>query len=100
MNTKILRNYLHIETIKDLKEVKNPLDNFLVSVVKDKDFQLNKFFYKNIGKNCEWVDRLIWTDINWMDHLNDERLFTYILKDNEQMAGYFELIYEKEKKRV
>ena len=97
MSTKILRNYLHIETIKDLKEVKNPLDNFLVSVVKDKDFQLNKFFYKNIGKNCEWVDRLIWTDINWMDHLNDERLFTYILKDNEQMAGYFELIYEKKK---
>ena len=96
MKTKILRNYLHIESIKDLKEVKNPLNNFLVSVVKDKDFQLNKFFYKNIGKNCQWVDRLIWTDLNWSDFISNEKLSTFILRDKEEIAGYFELLFNKE----
>ena len=31
------------------------------------DFQLNKFFYKNVGKKHHWVDRLVWTEKQWID---------------------------------
>ena len=95
MTEKIYRSYLEIRSLGELKEVKKPLENYLVELADPKDFQLNKFFYKNIGKNCQWVDRLIWSDLNWIDYVSNKNLFTYILKDQDEIAGYFELILNK-----
>jgi len=95
---KIFRNYLEIKSLEDFKEVKKLPEDCSVKLVNPKDFQLNKFFYKNIGKNCHWVDRLIWTDLDWTRYVSDENLFTYILKHKNEIAGYFELIYSKDKK--
>ena len=64
MTEKIFRNYLEIKSHKDFRVVKKPSENYSVKLVEPKNFQLNKFFYKNIGKNCQWVDRLVWTDLN------------------------------------
>ena len=50
MKKKILRNYLEIKSLNDLKEVVKPSDNLKVEVAKTNDFQLNKFLYKQIGK--------------------------------------------------
>jgi len=97
---KIFRNYLEIKSQKDFKEVKIPSQNSSVELVKPKDFQLNKFFYKNIGKNCQWVDRLIWTDLNWIEYISSENLFTYILKEKNEIAGYFELLFNKNNKEA
>ena len=93
MKEKIFRNYLELKSFKDFKEVKKPSEDYSVELVDKKDFQLNKFFYKNIGKNCHWIDRLVWTDINWIQYVSDEKLFTYILKEKNEIAGYFELIF-------
>ena len=89
MTEKIFRNYLEIKPHDDFKTVDKPSDNYNVELIDKKDFQLNKFFYKNIGKNYEWVDRLIWTDLNWMDYISNEKLSTYILRDKEELVGYF-----------
>ena len=93
MIKKIFRNYLEIKSFKDFKEVKNLSDNYYLQLNDSKDFQLNKFFYKNIGKNCKWVDRLVWTDQNWIDYVSDNKLSTYILKDKNELVGFFELIF-------
>ena len=100
MKEKIFRNYLEIKSLEDFKEVKKPSEDCSVKLVNPKDFQLNKFFYKNIGKNCHWVDRLIWTDLDWTRYVSDENLFTYILKHKNEIAGYFELISSKDKKEA
>ena len=92
MKDKIFRNYLEIKSYKDFKKVEKPSENYSVELVNPKDFLLNKFFYKNIGKNCQWVDRLVWTDLNWIEYISNERLFTYILKDKDEIGGYFELL--------
>ena len=92
MKEKIFRNYLELNSLNELNEVKSPLKDYFVTLVDPIDFQLNKFFYKNIGKNCQWVDRLIWSDLNWIDYVSNKNLFTYILKDQEEIAGYFELL--------
>ena len=86
--------------MKDFKEVKKPSEDYSVELVEPKDFQLNKFFYKNIGKNCHWIDRLVWTDINWIKYVSDEKLFTYILKEKNEIAGYFELIFNEDIKEA
>ena len=100
MTKKIFRNYLEIKFQEDLVKVKKPSENYSVKLVEPKDFQLNKFFYKKIGKNCQWIDRLTWSDINWINYISEEKLFTYILKDKDELAGYFELLFNKNTKEA
>ena len=100
MTEKIFRNYLELKSIEDFKEVQKPLEDCSIELVDPKDFQLNKFFYKNIGKNCQWVDRLVWTDLNWTKYVSNERLFTYVLKNKEEIVGYFELLFNKDTKEA
>ena len=100
MIEKIYRKYLEIESLEDFNEVKGLSENNSVDLVKPNDFQLNKFFYKNIGKNCEWVDRLIWTDLNWMDYVSNKKISTYILIDKDELAGYFEILFDSNTKET
>ena len=92
MNKKIQRNYLEITSISDLNESSVLTDGYSVQIIEQEDFQLNKFFYKNVGKNHHWIDRLIWTEKKWIEYVSDEKVKTYVLKKENELAGYFELI--------
>ena len=96
LTEKIYRKYLEITSLDELKEVKKPSNNYSVNLLNPKDLQLNKFLYKNIGKNYRWIDRLVWTDSKWIEYISDKKLFTYILKDNKEIVGYFELIFNQD----
>ena len=100
MTEKIFRNYLEIKNQKDFKKVEKPSESYSVKMADPKDFQLNKFFYKNIGKNCQWIDRLVWTDLNWSDYVSNKKLSTYVLKDNDEIAGYYERLFNIENKET
>ena len=100
VNKKIERNYLEINSIKELNESGIISKKYSVQLVEPADFQLNKFFYKNIGKKHHWVDRLTWDDKQWISYVNNSDLRTYVLKDEEEFAGYFELILHKDSKEV
>ncbi len=95
MTNQIERNYLEIKSLSNLVEAKKPLDNLLLQKVDPPDFQLNKFFYKEIGKKHRWVDRLVWSDKNWNDYLNTAGISTFILKYDKDLVGFFEQIYHK-----
>ena len=92
MNKKVDRNYLEIQSLDDLVGSKNPSDEFTIEFIDPPDFQLNKFFYKNIGKKHHWVDRLIWADKQWIDYINDKKVKTFVLKKKNDLVGYYELI--------
>ena len=96
MNKKVERNYLEINSVEDLNEPKLNNEEIFIDLLEPVDFQLNKFFYKNIGKDHNWVDRLIWTDKQWINYVSDKKVKTYILKYKNDLAGYFELILNKE----
>ena len=100
MNKKVERNYLEINFLKDLKDVPLFLKKFSIALVDPADFQLNKFFYKNIGKNHHWVDRLVWNEKQWIDYVSDKKVKTYVLKNKKNFAGYFELIFHPDKNEV
>ena len=100
MTQEVQRNYLEINSIQDLNEVNKPNGDYSLNLLEPINFQLNKFFYKNIGKNCHWVDRLVWTDLNWIEYVSNKNLFTYILKEKAEVAGYFELLFSKENKEA
>ena len=100
MNKKIQRNYLEINSLTDLKDSKISPEGYVVHLVQPSDFQLNKFFYKNIGKKHHWVDRLTWTEKQWTEYISNKKIKTYVLKHNEELAGYFELIIHDDKNEV
>ena len=100
MTQEVKRNYLEINSLQDLNEVKQPLENFSLNLLNPINFQLNKFFYKNIGKNHKWIDRLVWTESKWIDYVSNEKVKTYVFKHRDNLVGYFELIFHLEKKET
>ena len=100
MTQKVQRNYLEINSIQNLIEATKPDENYSLSLLEPTDFQLNKFFYKNIGKKHKWVDRLVWTEAQWIDYVSSKKVSTHILKFKSNLAGFFELISHEEKKEI
>ena len=100
MIKKVERNYLEINSLEDLRESKSPLDLFSIKIANPSDFQLNKFFYKNIGKNHHWVDRLVWSDKQWIEYTSSKKVKTYFLKKDIDLAGFFELILHQEENEI
>ena len=96
----VIRNYLEIKSLKDLLEVSKPTKKCQVFLVDPVDFQLNKFFYKQIGRKHNWVDRLVWEDKKWIDYINNPNIQTYVLKQEEDLIGYFELIFCEKKQEI
>ena len=100
MTKEVKRNYLEINSLEDLHERSKPSDDYSLNLLDPINFQLNKFFYKNIGKKHKWVDRLIWTEEQWIDYVSSNKVKTFILKYKNDLVGFFELIYHEEKKEI
>ena len=90
---KIIRNYLEIKSLNNLSEIVKPSKSVEISYLEKFDFQLNKFFYKNVGKKHSWTDRLTWSERDWIKYSSDPKIETYILKVKDDFAGFFELIF-------
>ena len=100
MTEEVKRSYLEINSLTDLQESEQPSEDYMVDLIEPTDFQLNKFFYKNIGKKHKWVDRLIWTEDQWTKHVSNKNVKTFVLKNKKDLVGFFELIIHYEKKEV
>ncbi len=100
MNKKVERNYLEINSVKDLRNVEAHSNKYIVQLIQKPNFQINKFFYKNVGKKHHWVDRLSWTEKQWTEYTSSEKVQTFVLKENEDLAGYFEIIFHSEHNEV
>lgn len=59
--------------------------------VEPPDARLSRSLYENVGRDWNWVDRLAWTDEEWMAYLSQPGIQTWVLFVEGQPAGYFEL---------
>mgnify|MGYP001278683658 CR=1 FL=1 len=89
---KINRYYLEINSLSNLNEVKSPDLNLTIEKVSPPNIEISKFFYKNIGKNHRWIDRLAWDNLKWTSYLENKNVHTYILKLKDDLVGYFETV--------
>ena len=97
MIEEVERNYLEINSIQDLIEVAKPDDDYSLNLLVPNNFQLNKFFYKEIGKNHKWIDRLSWSEEKWISYVSSENVQTYVFKFKDDLVGFFELIFHSDK---
>ena len=98
MINRVERNYLEINSLKDLNYSKKPSENCNLKLIDPPDFQINKFFYKQIGKDHRWIDRLVWNDQQWIQYLENSKVKTYVIQDKEELIGYCEKIFHYDKK--
>ena len=89
----IIRSYLHISSKNDLIKSSCKEKNLEVYLEKKPTPELCKFFYKEVGKDFFWKDRLRWSDQEWLSYINNDFFKLYILKYNNKLAGYYELLY-------
>ena len=92
---KVERYYLEINSLQSLKKVDSPDQKLLLEKVNPPNIEINKFFYKNIGKNHRWIDRLVWDNLKWTSYLNNKNVHTYVLKLDKEFVGYFEVISDQ-----
>ena len=97
MTKEVKRNYLEIHSIDDLKEGEKPSEDYSLSLITPINFQLNKFFYKKIGKKHQWVDRLSWPEEKWINYVSNKSVRSYVFKFKDDLVGFFELIFHPEK---
>ena len=100
MSQEVKRNYLEINSLQDLKEGNKPSENYSLSLIDPVNFQLNKFFYKSIGKNHKWVDRLTWSEEKWISYVSSINVQSFVFKNKDDLVGFFELIFHPEKKET
>ena len=87
---KVKRYFLELK-LEDYRDLSKKLSSeFVIELDEKKDFTINKFFYKQIGNDHHWKDRLIWTDEEWFEYVSNKNLQTWILKKNENLIGYYE----------
>ena len=85
---KVRRFFLEIKKKKKESLIFPP--NIKVSLNKEKDININKFFYRKVGKEHFWRDRLLWSDKEWNKYVNNNNLETGIMKINGNLVGFYE----------
>ena len=46
------------------------------------------------------MDRLIWTENQWIEYTSSKKVETYVLKNNNDLAGFFEIISHSKENEV
>ena len=97
---KVQRFFLEIKKKQFLD--KRPLlpNKIKVYLDKEKDININKFFYRQIGKDHYWRDRLLWSDKEWHKYVDNINLETGVMKLQEELIGFYEQEFHKSKNEI
>tara|TARA_B100001094_G_scaffold325969_1_gene381275 strand:- start:564 stop:1070 length:507 start_codon:yes stop_codon:yes gene_type:complete len=97
--SRVKRYFLELKIFSKPIELNIP-KNYQIILDNKKNFELNKFFYKQIGIDHYWRDRLIWSDKEWLEYIENKNLETYILKKGEDLVGFYEQEYHQKSNEV
>ncbi|MEQ8303474.1 MAG: GNAT family N-acetyltransferase [Cyclobacteriaceae bacterium] len=67
-----------------------------VTEVKIKDFRYNRFLYTLVGELWHWLDKLNWSEDDWRQYAENDRLETWVAYYEGTPAGYYELLWQPE----
>jgi GNAT superfamily N-acetyltransferase len=97
---KVKRFFLEIKRNKSLNTQKNLTNKIKIYLDKEKNININKFFYRQIGIDHFWRDRLLWPDKEWQRYVDNTNLQTGIMKLDGEMIGFYEQELHKEKNEI
>lgn len=94
MERSIDRFYLHLLSSNDLIASNCKEKKLEVILEKEPTVDFCKSLYKEVGRDFFWRDRLKWSDQDWLNYISNDFFKLYILKQNNELAGYYELLYD------
>jgi GNAT superfamily N-acetyltransferase len=97
---KVQRFFLEIKKEQFLSKSPTAHEKSKIYLDKEKDININKFFYRQIGKDHFWRDRLLWSDKEWRKYVDNTNLETGIMKLDKELIGFFEQEFHKEKNEI
>ena len=98
--TKVKRFFLEIKKSQSPSQIPFFPEKIQVYLDKEKDININKFFYRQIGKDHFWRDRLLWSDKEWHRYVNNLNLETGVIKLKDELIGFYEQEFHKDKNEI
>lgn len=80
---------------RDALRAKSGPHNFGVSILGKSNAELNRRLYQEVGSDWQWIDRLVWTEEQWLEYVKSSTLTTGLATIEGQSVGYFELLSEE-----
>ena len=71
---KVQRFFLELKKDKSQEEIIFFPKNVKIYIETNKNISINKFFYREVGKDHFWRDRLLWTDKEWEKYIDNKNL--------------------------
>ena len=97
---KVQRFFLELKNEKKNNQLIDFPKNVKIFLDTEKDIYINKFFYRQIGKDHFWRDRLLWSDKEWQKYINNKNLETGIMKINDEFVGFYEQEFHENKNEI
>ena len=97
---KVQRFFLELKKDKRPNESVISEKNVKILLNTEKDININKFFYRQIGKDHFWRDRLLWTDNEWSRYINNKSLEIGIMKIDGELIGFYEQEFHETKNEI
>ena len=97
---KVQRFFLELKKNKKLNQSIISPKNVKVFLDTERDININKFFYKQVGKDHFWRDRLLWSDKEWSKYINNKSLVTGVMKIDNELIGFYEQEYHETKNEI
>ena len=97
---KVQRFFLEIKKQQFSDKLPATTNKAEIYLDKAKDININKFFYRQIGKDHFWRDRLLWSDKEWQKYVKNVNLETGVMKFETELVGFFEQEFHKKKNEL
>ena len=97
MNQSVTTYYLEMDHPKELKYKHNTDPALQIMECKVKQYEFNRFLYEFIGKPWHWVDKLQWSDGQWRQYAENDKLRTWVAYKFGSLAGYYELQFQADR---
>jgi GNAT superfamily N-acetyltransferase len=91
----LITTYLEMRAARQLRP-KNTDARFQVREKTEPDWRFNRDLYFRVGEGWDWVDKRLWTDDRWKAYATAPELRTFAGYYDEVLAGYYELLRDKQ----
>ncbi len=87
----VIITYLEMCSPASLKPKRCDDPGFWIGEGKVKQWKFNRFLYSLVGADWSWTDKANWSDQQWQDYAESDRLRTFVGYHEGSVAGYYEL---------
>jgi GNAT superfamily N-acetyltransferase len=88
--------YLQLLSPGELRAKRSADPRLRIAEATTPQWRFNRFLYFAVGDDWSWYEKRVWTDEQWRDYVESDRLRTFVAYHDGSPAGYYELRRDEE----